>query len=264
VEGRRGHGAWPIVGPIVLVVIVLAGVATMVALDKHRSAGTKQQPVITTTMAQPPATVLQPDQAVISGLVTSAHLVDAVGAPLAMPVTITVPARGKGRLTIDGVEVGGRPAAIGWDGGQPLPLAGNGDLDLGPVTMDVGGSTITWYLDGMSRYLRPGLYRAESDVAVGDSGLATPESQAVFSVAPGTIGELASAGNARVILGPRPLSLTGPATATLSGTFTVETASGTKAAHTIEFGPGPFELTLTPTAGGYHLSGLLQGPITSS
>jgi hypothetical protein len=208
------------------------------------------------------ATVLGVDQAVISGTVTSAHLVGARAVPLTLPVTITIPNRGQGELDIDGVVVDGHPgASVAWDGGQPLPLAGTGALELGAATMDANSGGVTWHLDGSPRLLRPGQYVAESAVAVGTAGLAQPLDQARFSVPAGTQPDLVSVGDAQIHLAPVTESLTGPGSVELLGALTVRTSAGTRLAHNLHFGPGPFTLTLRPSRGGYAVTGLLQGPL---
>jgi hypothetical protein len=48
----------------------------------------------------------------------------------------------------------------------------------------------------------------------------------------------------------------------LTGALVLRTAAGTRTAKTVTFGPGPFVLDLTPVAGGYQVSGTLQGPVS--
>ena len=207
-------------------------------------------------------TVLPADQTAVSGTITSAQLVDAVGPPLRLPLTITIPNRGQGELNIGGVVVNGKVGNVAWDGGQPLPLSGSGALDLGAASVDIDHTGATWHLDGSSRQLDPGTYHAGSSVAIGSGGLASPVDAADFAVPPGGAGEMATVGDAQVHVGPGPLSLHGPGRVTLSGTLTLRTATGTRTATHVVFGPGPFTFTLTPNAATLSLTALLQGPVS--
>jgi hypothetical protein len=209
-----------------------------------------------------PETVLRPDQSIVTGKVTSVHVVGGQGMDLRLPLTVTIPNRGRGELDIDGVTIGDRHgASVAWDGGQPLPLAGTGALELGPATMDANVTGITWHLDGAPRLLRPGQYVAESAVAVGAGGLGQPLDQARFVVSAGSPADLVSVGDAQVHLAPGPESLRGPGTVELLGRLTIRTAAGTRLVHNVHFGPGPFTLDLRPAAGGYVSTGLFQGPL---
>jgi hypothetical protein len=202
-------------------------------------------------------TVLLPDQAIVDGTLTAAHVVDAVAPALPLPVTITIPERGHGGLRIET----GR-GTIAWDGGQPLPLTGTGTIDLGPAMLDIDSGGITWHLDGAPRLLTPGRYVAGSTVAVGTSGLARPEERATFTVDPGATASMVTAGDARIRTTTIALSLTGPGDMTLSGFLSVHTAGATRAGHRVTFGRGAFEVRLTPTVGGVTITALLQGPIS--
>ena len=216
----------------------------------------------------PPATatvtVLRPDQTTVSGTVTAATALGVLGSPLALPLTITVPNRGQGEAHIVGVAVDGRRGTVAWDGGQPLPLSGTGGVDLGQATVDADAGGLTWHLDGAARALLPGRYTAGSTVAVGSTGLARPVDQATFVVAAGTRGQILTAGDAQVHLAAQKLSLTGPGRVTLTGAMTVTNASGSHPARRVGLASGAFELALTPSAGGYTVTALLQGPVTSS
>ena len=201
--------------------------------------------------------MLQADQSDVTGTITSAHIVNAVAPPLALPITVAIPQRGQGGLHITGVG-----ESIAWDGGQPLPLTGTGSLDLGPAVVDIDPGGATWHLDGATRLLTPGRYTAGSSVAVGGSGLARPEDQATFTVPPGSHGSMVTVGDARVHLTPRAMALTGPGNMTLTGTLTVRTAHGSRVVHQVTFGPGPFELSVTPGSSSATVNGLLQGSLS--
>jgi hypothetical protein len=220
-------------------------------------------PATTTTAAA--GTVVNPSQAIVTGVVSSAHLVGAVNDPLPFPLTVTIPNRGQGELDISGVVVDGSPGGtVAWDGGQPLPLSGTGSLDLGPDTVDVDAAGITWHLDGTPRSLTPGAYLAESSVAVGTAGLAQPLDRAPFSVAAGRTGQLVSVGDAQVHLPPRPELFHGPGIVQLLGTLTVKAGGTTRTVTDLQAATGPFELQVSPGPGGYAVQAVLGGPLRSS
>jgi hypothetical protein len=248
---------------VVLVALLLAGDAVALAtVDRHHT-GAARPPVTAPPATLPPVTVLPQGQAVLSGTVTAAHLAGAVGPPLSLPLVISIPNRGQGELNIERVRFQGQAGAtVAWDGGQPLPLSGTGALSLGPATVDVNTGGLTWHLDGMPRLLTPGRFTTGSAVAIGVAGLAQPLDQATFDVAPGTHGVMVTVGDVQVHQAPRAVHVTGPGQVQLLGRFTVRTAAGTRAAANLHFGPGPFDLTLQPVAGGFGISGVLQGPIT--
>lgn len=205
-----------------------------------------------------------PGQTRVRGQLTSLTGGDAVSAPLALPLTITVPNRGQGDVTISNVTVGGRSVTIVWNAGEPLPLSGDGALDLGPARVDVDATGITWHLDLAPRLLSPGHYVAAAPVAVGSGGLAQPHDSVAFDAGQG--GAFITNGDARVHLPPSALSLTGPGTLRMTGKLTVQTSTGfIHAVRIVTFGPGPFELHLRPVlAGGYDLDALVQGSVSAT
>jgi len=163
-------------------------------------------------------------------------------------------------MQIDHVMVNGRPASVVWNGGQPLPLSGTGGLDLGPDHVEVDRAGETWHLDLGTRLLVPGRYVAAAPVAVGAGGLAEPHDRVVFVA--GATSAFVTNGDARIHLAPRPLHLTGPGRVRITGALTVRTAAGAHPANALTFGPGPFDLTLTPGPAGLMVHGLLQGSLT--
>jgi hypothetical protein len=208
----------------------------------------------------PAPTVLAADQARIAGVFTRATIFGISSVPLGLPLTITIPVRGHGELNIKGVSVASVGSAeISWDGGQPLPLAGTGTLSLGQVTMDIDASGTTWHLDGTTRFLSPGLYTAESSVAVGSGGLGQPRDRQDFSVPAGTQAQLVTIGDAQIHTPLATLQLRGPGGVDLVGGLTVTTASGTRSVHEVVLSAGDFQLT----AGSGRVSGLLQGALVT-
>ena len=214
--------------------------------------------------------VLASDQSVISGTVTKLVGTKLVAPPLALPLTLTVARGGGTKAEISGGTVGGKPAAISWDGGRPLPLRGQGSIDLnGPVNVEVNAKGATWSLDGRSRLLTPGSYTFGATVAVsavgpgGISGLGVPKDGARLEVPAGVTSTLQTRGDVRVTTPPAALPLRGPGQLVLEGTFEVRTRSGVQPARRVTFGLGAFEVDLSPQEGGYRLDrALLQGPIT--
>jgi hypothetical protein len=206
--------------------------------------------------------VLQPDQARLTGEVGSLAGFDAVAPPIPLPVIITVAQRGQGGLVISGVSVNGQPGTIAWSAGQPLPLSGTGALDLGPATLTADAGGVTWSLDGASRSLTSGHYVAGAPVAVGHAGLAEPHDTLSFDAGPAA--GMNTDGGARIHLPPTDLDLTGPGSIQVRGSFSVQTATGTRHASSVSFGPGPFEVHLQPGLDGYVINALLQGPLTAA
>jgi hypothetical protein len=242
--------------------LAAAEAATVVLLPRHHAAA-PPRPNVQATPAPTTTTTPRVAAAVVSGTVTGAHLVGAIGAPLPMPITVTVPNRGQGALNIDGVVVMSHPdAQVAWDGGQPLPITGSGLLVLGAATMDAGPAGITWHLDGTPRYLLPGSYTAESSVAVGTAGLALAVDQVGFTVTAGSRGRLETDGDAQVHLSRRSVTVTGPGLVQLLGRLSVTTTSGTRAVINVHAGSGAFSLSFTPITGGFAVYGTLAGPLT--
>lgn len=247
--------------------MAVADAVTVVALPRHRHrVGTERiaAPRPTTTTAGPTITIAaQAATVTVSGTVASVHLVGATGPPLPLPLTITIPDRGQGALTIDGLVIQGHPGAqVAWDGGQPLPIAGTGSLALGAATMDAGPAGITWHLDGTPRFFLPGSYTAESSVAVGTGGLALALDQVGFVVPAGGRGRLESDGNAQVHFAPWAINVAGPGLVQLLGSMSVTSPSGSRTVTNLHAGSGAFSLSLTPVTGGYAIRGTLEGPLT--
>lgn len=216
----------------------------------------------------PDGAVLAVDQSVVSGTITKMIGTKVEGAPpLALPLTMTVGVRGSStKAEFSGGNVAGKKATLSWDGGRPLPLRGQGSIDLnGPVNVDVTPAGASWALDGGSRVLTPGSYTMGATVAVSleNGGLGAPKESAKLDVAPGVTTSLLTNGDVRVATPAAPLALRGPGQLVLEGTLEVQTREGTRLATKITFGPGAFEVDLEPQPGGYRLAkALLQGPMT--
>ena len=210
-----------------------------------------------------PGMVPGPGQEFVTGDVTNFVAEDAqVAQPLATPFTLTATERGEGSVTIENALIGGTRSTISWSSGTPLPISGGGGLDLGPVHVEVDASGVTWGLDGSILTFVPGEYTAGAPVAVGSAGLASTRDSVSFQADAQTV--LTSRGGVVVEADPQPLELTGPGKISVSGNLQVQTPDSTRKAGAVTFGPGPFEVTLTPGASGVTMKSVLQGDVTAS
>ena len=207
-------------------------------------------------------TRLRPDQAEITGTVTQVLADNAVVDPIPAPFTVEATERGVTRAEVINAVVNKRKTTVHWDGGRPMPLGGTGRIDLGQTNVKVQRDGIVWTLEGAARQLGPGTYRVGTTVAVGASGIATPRDGVVFEGGDATALRI-SAGGAFIRQAPRDLQLKAgePGTVTFAGELTVRTPSGMGKAATVRFGPGLFDIKLTPQSGGYRIQALLQGPL---
>lgn len=201
-------------------------------------------------------------QTFLSGTITSLGADNAIGPPLKPPFTITIASRGQGNADITGVVVGGKNVQIFWYGGQPLPVAGTGELAVDGGALSIDGSGITWMLDGAPRSLTTGHFNLGAPVAVGSGGLAQPYQSIAFDASDRST--LQTTGHAQVHLPPAAIHLTGPGSLTLHGDLQMQTPAGTRRVLSVTFGPGSYSVDLTPTVGGDTISGTLQGPVSSS
>jgi len=211
--------------------------------------------------------VLAADQVEVSGTVTRLVGIKVEAPPLALPLTLTVAQRGGGtKADFSGGAVAGKNATVSWDGGRPLPLTGQGSIDLnGPVNVELTGAGASWALDGGSRLLTPGTYSFGATVAVTavNGGLGIPKENARLDVPPGAAASLLTGDDVRTTTPAAAIKLRGPGQLVLEGTLDVRSRDGMRQAGKITFGPGAFELDLEPQPGGYRLGrALLQGPMT--
>lgn len=240
----------------VLVAAAAIGLGIASAM-RHQSARPTAAATTTTTGTLAPEIVPAGNQVFVTGTVTSLSADNAEGPPLTPPFTITIPVRGQGSADLTGVAVDGKQVEIYWYGGQPLPVSGTGALVIGGGRLSVDGSGTTWILDGTARTIAAGHYFLGAPVAVGTSGLATPEQTASFDA--GAQSTLLTTGNAEVHLKPAALHITGPGSVTLAGTLQVQSPTATRPANSITFGPGSYDITLTPAPGGDTINATLQG-----
>ncbi|MEY2569450.1 MAG: hypothetical protein QOE35_3979 [Actinomycetota bacterium] len=216
---------------------------------------------------EPPSTrvveVLRPGQTEVTGSLTRLVAKDAAGDAIPAPFTVEANERGVTRAVIDNVLVDRRPSTISWDGGRPLPISGEGGLDLGSAQLTADGTGLAWALEGSPRALSPGNYRANFTVAVGSGGVASVREGVAFTATADTALDVTK-GGAFIRLPAQPLHIRAAAstTAVLDGTFTVKTADGSRPARHVAFGPGLYDITLTPTGTTYTVKAILQGPVS--
>jgi len=257
---------WLLGGFLAVALVAAATVGAVKVFDLDEDDGPAASSTTTSLSAASTSTTnnVPVGQAEISGTVTAFTAHDVVLASLAalpMPITVTTPERGFGAgAEIDGAEVDGEPSTIVWDAGRPLNLAGDGgSLVLAQVglAMNPDGS-FNVLLDGPAMGFAPGDYSIDTPVAVG-SGIGTPRDSVDFTATDDTT--IVFAGNASTVIGPQPISLTGPGSLDITGSFTVTTADGTSTVTHIVFDTGPLTIDLVPVAGGYTITGVLQGAL---
>jgi hypothetical protein len=237
--------------------LAAASVAGVATVDGDTAA---PAPPTTTTLRGRP---LAPDQVEIRGVASKVTGTEVAGPVLALPLTLTVVRGGGTKATFGGGTVGGKVANVVWDGGRPLPLSGTGGIDLaGPADVDVTAAGTGWHLDGAPRGLQPGTYRMGATVAVGRSGLGEPRDGVEYAVV--TPGSVTTGGGVTITVPPGAVTLRGPGSLVIEGDLTVRTSAGARPAATVRFGPGPFELSLSPRPDGRLdvTSSLLQGAVS--
>jgi hypothetical protein len=199
----------------------------------------------------------------VTGTATAVAADAAVTQPIMTPFTITVAERGVGGAEIAGATQNGKPVQINWEGGQPLPIrASGGGLNLNAVTVRMDEKHIVWTLDDLARDFLPGSYTLGSSVAVGAGGLARPVDGATFVAGESTT--LSTSGNAVISEDPRALRLEGSnSLLVIEGNLTLAGSDGDRKVRRVNFGPGAYEITITPAAGGYTVAARLEGRVVA-
>lgn len=248
---------------VLSVLVVFGGVrlvaANSSALDRFKGPAATVAPRPTVPVGPPPAA----GQAFVKGTVDKLTAEGAQAPPIATPFTLSAVERGTGKATIENVLVDGKRTSIAWGGGTPLPITGDGGtIDLGGSKVDVDVAGASWTVDGAARALKPGKYRVGATVAVGLGGLATPRDAVEFIADAQTV--VTARGGVVLKVPPAAMELTGPGRITASGQLSLRDPKTTTPVSRIQFGEGPYKVTLTPTAGHIELDAVLQGPLTSS
>lgn len=229
------------------------------ALDRFKNGGVATiRPRPTTPIGPVPA----PGQSFVTGTADTLSAEGAQASPIPTPFTLSAVERGTGRATIANALVDGKRTSIVWPGGTPLPITGDGSIDLAGSRVDVDPGGATWKVDGSARSLRPGRYRAGAPVAVGVGGLATPRDAVDFTADAMTL--VQSTGGVVIKVPPGPLDLAGPGKVTAAGQLQVRDSRTTKPATSVGFGEGPYKVTITTAGGRLSIDAVLQGPVTSS
>jgi hypothetical protein len=249
-------------------VLSAAAVAGGVRLTAdHTSALDRFKGTRVATVAPPPTTPVgpapAPGQAFVKGTIDKLTAEGAQAPPLATPFTLSAVERGTGKATIVNALVAGKRTSIAWGGGTPLPISGDGgSIDLAGSKVDVDATGASWSVDGGSRPLKPGTYHAGASVAVGLGGLATPKDSVDFTADSQTV--INSTGGVVVKVPPAKFDLSGPGKVSAGGQLQVRDSKTTRSVASIQFGDGPYTVTLTPAAGRFTLDAVLQGPLTST
>ena len=198
-------------------------------------------------------------QAFVTGDLDHAALDGAQVQPVRSPFTITALERGQGRVAIEKALMGDRRVTITWNSGTPLPVSGDGALDLGATHVEVSKDGPVLFLDGAPRTFMPGSYTLGATVAVGTGGLATPRDGVEFTSDDQTT--LQSEGGVVIHLDPQNLVLQGPGKLTMNGHFKVQYPKKTVSASTVNFAEAPYRVTVDPTGSSVHVDAILQGPV---
>jgi hypothetical protein len=248
---------------VVSVVAIAVGIRVLSSnsstLDRFKG-GTAETTTTTTLPGPKPA----PGQAFVKGTITKLTAENAQSAPLNAPFTLTALDRGNSKATIENALVDGRRTSIVWGGGTPLPISGTGgtiDLSGAKVDIDASGAA-TWQVDGGPRALKPGTYRAGASVAVGTTGVATPRDAVSFTADARTM--ISSQGGVAIKVAAARLELKGPGKVTATGQLQIRDENSLKPASGMQFGEGPYTVTLNPVEGRVELDAVVQGPLTRS
>jgi len=204
-----------------------------------------------------------PGQSFVTGEIEFLSADGAQTEPIPTPFTLTAldQAAGPGKGTIENALIGGRRSTIFWGGGTPLPLSGDGAVDVNGAIVEIERSGITWTISG-GRRLLPGEYDAGAPVAVGAAGLATPRDAVSFTADDRTV--LNTSGGVVIKLDAQRLEVTGPGRVNARGDLTITDTAGTHRATSIDFATGPYKVTVTTQGAKLVLDATLQGPVTAT
>ena len=239
---------------IVLVLLCDLAVVGVHILDDKTSLVTGRSPAPTEPEVRP-----GPGQAFVTGEIDTLSADKAQTSTLRAPFTIDGE-RGVSNLTIENATVGGRRVTISWNGGTPLPVSGDGGLELGATRVTVDEDGVTWSLDGGPRSFVAGTYSISAPVGVGAAGLATPREGVDFTADEQTV--LVSRGGAVIRLDPGKVELRGPGTLEVQGSLQVAYPDRKSRTGAVRFGEGPFQATVEPNGDKLRLSAVLQGDVT--
>ena len=254
---QRGYAA-ALAFAIILVFVCDVAVVGVHLLDDHTSLVSRRGPGQSDDGAAETTLVPRAGQVFVTGTVEK-FSADGAQLKLTSPFTITAVERGVGRATIENALISGRRQTISWDGGTPLPISGGAGLDVGATHVEIDGNGPVYSLDGAARQFMPGTYSLGTAVAVGSGGLATPREGVQFTADAQTV--LSSRGNVVVKLQPQKVVLTGPGKLGMNGRLKVQYPDRSRDVRSLNFGDGPFEVTLEPASGGLRVDAVLQGDV---
>ena len=197
--------------------------------------------------------------ALVAGTATALELDPTLLDPIGAPTTIEAVERGRASATISGVVVDGQTQAIAWSGSGPITIEGSGSVVLEPVRVTLDGGGITAHLDGVAASMRPGLYAVDGDVAVGPSGVGRAASRVSFEATEAT--RVHFRGESVLRLPPATVTLEGPGAVRLVGDVDVTTAAEDRRVGGLEFGPGPYRVTIVWVGGLMEIDAVLRGRV---
>jgi hypothetical protein len=200
-------------------------------------------------------------QSFVTGEIDFLSADDTQTVPIPVPFTLTALDRGTGKGTIENALVDGKRTTIFWGGGTPLPLSGEGGVDVTGAVVEVDPAAVTWTIAG-GRKLLPGDYFAGAPVAVGATGLASSRDSVSFTADDRTV--LNTSGGVVITLDPQRLEVTGPGRVSAKGKLTVTDTSGSRTASSIDFAAGPYKVIVTPQGSKLVLDATLQGTLTAT
>lgn len=187
-----------------------------------------------------------PGFTLVSGSATVVRLSATLVDPIPLPVEIQPLERGGATATFTGVTVDGDVQTVVWTGGSALRLEGPAATSLvldDPVSFEATGESVKINLATATGHLVRGSYRLEGDVAVGNGGLARPASSVDFEAV--ETAYVTFTGSSEIHLPPGPQQREGPGQIHAEGTFELTTNQGASTVSSLDFGPGPYRLSLT-------------------
>ncbi len=219
--------------PLGVAVLLLLTIGTVIALvgGQATNGSGEKRPAPGFTLVEGSATVVR----------LSATLMD----PIRLPVEIRPMERGGATATFTGVMVDGDIQTIVWTGsgalrleGPPTPLY----LD-DPVSFEATGDSVELRLAAVAGHLDKGAYHLEGDLAVGKEGLARSATSVDFEAV--ETAHVTFTGSSEIRLPPGPQRREGPGQIHAEGTFKRTTNLGRSNVSNLDFGPGPYRLSMS-------------------
>lgn len=185
-----------------------------------------------------------PGFTLITGSATVVRLSETLVDPIRLPVEIKPRERGGATATFTGVMVDGEIQTVVWTGGATLRLEGPpAPLYLDdPVSFQATGDAVELGLAAVVGHLDQGAYHLEGDLAVGKEGLARPATSVDFEAV--ETAHVTFTGSSGIRLPPTPQRREGPGEIHAEGTFERTTNLGRSNVSNLDFGPGPYRLSM--------------------